>query len=53
MRNSLGHCKVYVRYDNIIKEDRYGERYKIWRYKLEREMFTEDYNELLDGCVLI
>ena len=53
MRNSIGHCKVYVRYDNIIKEDRYGERYKIWRYKLEREMFTEDYNELLDGCVLI
>ena len=53
MRRCVGHCKVYERYENIIKKDKYGEEYKVWKYKLLREIYTEDYNELLGGSLLI
>ena len=53
MRRCVGHCKVYERYENIIKKDKYEEEYKVWKYKLLQEIYTEDYNELLGGSLLI
>ena len=53
MRRCIGHCKVYEKYENIIKKDKYGEEYKVWKYKLLQEIYTEDYNEILGGSLLI
>jgi len=46
MRDSIGHCKIYERLNDIKKKDKYGIEYNIRGLRLIKEMFTENYNEL-------
>lgn len=52
IRNSIGHCKIYERCNNVLMRDKYGRGYNIKGLKLIKEMFTENYNELFKNLII-
>ena len=47
LRDCMGHCKIYERGDRVLRKDKYGVEYNIRGMRLIKEMYTENYNDLI------